>query len=222
MTDESQLPATDRSSLRRKRERGHYDRETVDAILDEGLVCHVGFAGDGGPVVLPMAYARRGDILYLHGAPGNAMLRRLVDGGAACVTVTLVDGIVFARSAFHHSMNFRSVVLFGEVERVTDPEEGMAASIALLEHLAPGRSSDARLPTPEELRSTLIVRFPITEGSAKVRTGDPIDDEEDMDLPYWAGVLPVTAVPGAPRAAADLAAGLATPAYLSEWRSAPA
>ena len=216
-TDE--LVPTDRTTLRRKKERGRFDRALVHAILDEALLAHVGFTTDAGPVVLPMTYARIGDQLYLHGATGNAMLRTLAAGTDVCVTVTLLDGIVFARSAFHHSMNYRSVVVFGRAERVTDPEEELAATTALLDHMAPGRSADARLPTPEELRSTLFVRLPIEEASAKVRTGGPIDDEEDMELPVWAGVLPLPIVPGRPVDEADTQA--AAPPYATEHRLRP-
>ena len=189
---------TPRTTLRRKRERGNYQRELLDAVLDEALVCHVGFVADHGPVVLPMTYVRIGDNLYLHGAAGNDMLRHLAGDVDVCVTVTLLDGLVFARSAFHHSMNYRCVVLFGRAERVTDLEELQAMAAALLDHLAPGRSHDARRPTPEELRATLILRLPINEGSAKVRDSGPLDDDEDLDLPIWAGVLPMRLVAGSP------------------------
>src|ERR1700690_3020116 len=145
------LTATPRDTLRRKRERGSYDRELINSVLDEALVCHVGFAAEHGPVVLPMTYARVGDDLYVHGAAGNDMLRHLASGIDVCVTVTLLDGLVFARSAFHHSMNYRCVVLFGRAERVTDLDEMGTMVAALLDHLAPGRSADARPPTPEEL-----------------------------------------------------------------------
>lgn len=211
------IEITDRTTLRRKRERGNYDRDVVNAILDEGMLCHVGFPVEGATYVQPMAYARIDDMLYLHGAAANRMLRELATGVEACVTVTLVDGIVFARAAFHHSMNYRSVVLFGRGSRVTDHDELMAASIALLDHMAPGRSSDARLPSPADLRATLMVRFPIAEGSAKIRTGNPVDDEEDRDLPHWAGVLPFRLVAGEP--ITDTAGGVtpAVPGYLTNY-----
>ena len=163
-------------------------------MLDEALVCHVGFVADHGPVVLPMTYVRIDDDLYIHGAAGNDLLRHLAAGADVCVTVTLLDGLVFARSAFHHSMNYRCVVLFGRAERVTDPEEMRTMVAALLDHLAPGRSADARPTTAAELRATSILRLPITEGSAKVRTGGPIDDAEDLELPVWAGQLPLRLV----------------------------
>ncbi len=188
------LTVSPRDTLRRKRERGSHDRDVVNSVLDEALVCHVGFAAEHGPIVLPMTYVRIADDLYVHGATGNDMLRHLASGTDVCVTVTLLDGLVFARSAFHHSMNYRCVVLFGRVERVTDLDEMQTMVAALLDHLAPGRSADARPPTTEELRATLILRLPIDEGSAKVRTGGPIDDDADLDLPVWAGQLPMRLV----------------------------
>ena len=210
------LAPTPRSTLHRKRDRGHHEWEAVAAILDEGLLCHIGFPGDRGTFVVPMAYARVDRDLYLHGAAANRTLRALADGAEACVTVTLLDGLVLARSAFHHSMNYRSAMLFGAAVRVTDPEEQLRASAALLDHMAPGRSREARAPTPKELRATLIVRFPVDEGSAKIRTGSPVEEPEDLDLPIWAGVIPLHLAAGAPVADAGLAAGLAPPSYLAE------
>ena len=185
------LAATDRSRVRRKTERGGHERDLVNAILDEALICHLGFAVDGRTWVFPTIHARVGDDLYLHGAVGNFALRALAQGTDACVTVTLVDGLVLARSAFHHSVNYRSVMVFGTAEAVSDPEEKRQALLAVVDHMAPGRSEDSRPPTAEELRTTLVIRLPITEGSTKVRTGPPIDDDEDLDGPYWAGVLPL-------------------------------
>jgi nitroimidazol reductase NimA-like FMN-containing flavoprotein (pyridoxamine 5'-phosphate oxidase superfamily) len=182
---------SERTALRRKKERGVDDRASLDAILDEAIVAHVGFTADHGPVVLPMVYARIGDDLYLHGAAGNAMLRTLDAGGPVCVTVTLVDGLVLARSAFHHSANFRCAVIFGSVTRVSDLDEMRLASDALVEHIAHGRTAEVRPPNDTELRSTLMVRLPIDEWSVKVRTGPPIEEEEDLALPVWAGVLPL-------------------------------
>jgi nitroimidazol reductase NimA-like FMN-containing flavoprotein (pyridoxamine 5'-phosphate oxidase superfamily) len=192
----ARLAETDRTRLRRKRDRGTFDRAVATAILDEALVCHVGFIADHGPVVLPMTYGRVDDELYLHGAAANDMLRQLVRA-PACVTVTLLDGLVFARSAFKHSMNYRSVVLFGQLRRVVDADEMQAASKAFLDHLAPGRSADARRPSDEELRATTILALPIREGSAKVRTGGPLDTAEDLDLPIWAGHVPFGLATGA-------------------------
>ena len=208
---------TDRTKVRRLADRARYDRDTVNSILDEGLVCHLGFAIDGRPWVMPTTYARVGDYLYVHGAAANFALKTLTSGVEACVTVTLLDGLVLARSAFHHSMNYRSVMLFGRAERVVDPQEQYESMVAIVEHLVPGRSADTRLPTPEELRKTLIVRLPLTECSAKLRTGGPLDDEEDMDLGVWAGVLPLTIVPGEPVPDVDRPA----PDYVRRWSVRP-
>jgi nitroimidazol reductase NimA-like FMN-containing flavoprotein (pyridoxamine 5'-phosphate oxidase superfamily) len=210
-------PASGRVRVRRLPERGRYERESINAILDEGFVCHVGVLMSHGPVVIPTAYGREGDHLYLHGAPANAMLRR-AGAGAICVTVTLVDGLVLARSAFHHSINYRSVVVHGRGEEVTDPEEKERALARIVEHLVPGRGADARPPTPDELRATRVVRVRLDEASAKVRTGGPKDDEEDLTLPVWAGELPVLPAMGPPVAAADLPAGLRPPGYVTRYR----
>lgn len=214
MTEPGVLAATERSRLRRKAERGSYDRAVIDAVLDEGLVCHVGYVDAGTTVVLPMAYARMGDVLYLHGAPGNQMLRTLAAGAQACVTVTLLDGLVLSRAAMHHSMNFRCVVLFGSATEVDDPEEKLAAVDAVVEHVIPGRSGDTRPPTPEELRATKVLRFPIEEGSAKVRTGGPVEDPEDLGLAVWAGEVPLSVVAGPPVGDPRLPVDTAVPGYL--------
>ena len=182
---------TTRTAVRRKADRGRYERELVHAILDEALVCHVGFATADGPVVLPTMHARVDDTIYLHGAVGNAMLRAAADGVPVCVTVTLLDGLVLARSAFHHSMNYRSVVVFGTATPVTEPGAKLAALEALIERIHPGRWSEARQPTDAELRQTLVVAVPLDEASAKVRTGPPIDDAEDYALDVWAGEIPL-------------------------------
>ena len=195
---QNELAQTDRSRLRRKRERGHFDRALVESILDESLVGHVGFVVDGATFVQPMTYARVGEVLYLHGAAGNRMLRHLSSGADLCVTVTILDGLVFARSAFHHSMNYRSVMLFGTGRRVTDETEMLVAVAALLDHMATGRSADARPPTDAELRATLMIGFPIDHGAAKVRTGGPIDDPEDLELAVWGGHVPVRSELGRP------------------------
>lgn len=195
---DSHVARSGRSTVRRKADRGHYDRKTVHAILDEALICYVGFAVDGRPWVMPTAFARDGDYLYLHGATGNFALRALAGGAEGCVTVTLTDGLVLARSAFNHSINYRSVMLFGRAETVADPEEEERALLAIIEHMIPGRSTATRLPTQQELRATLVVRFPIREGSAKIRTGGPIDEPDDYALPYWAGVIPLSLVRGEP------------------------
>jgi nitroimidazol reductase NimA-like FMN-containing flavoprotein (pyridoxamine 5'-phosphate oxidase superfamily) len=216
-TTSGELRNTDRTTLRRHRERGHFERDLAYAILDEALICHVGFQSGGSTYVTPMTYARIEDTLFLHGAVGNRMLRALAEGKQACVTVTLLDGLVLARSAFHHSMNFRSVMLLGVPERVEDPEEKRAAVRALLEHMVPGRSDDARGPNETELTSTLFLRFPIDEGSAKVRTGPPLDDEEDLELPFWAGVVPLEQRVRTPLPDPQLPTGTSPPEYLARY-----
>ncbi len=188
-----------RSKVRRLPERGAYDRETVEAILDEGFVCHLGFCTDRGPAVLPTGYARVGDALYVHGATANHALRTIGAGMPVCLVVTLVDGLVFARSGFHHSMNYRSVVVYGTATEVRDPVEKRAALDAVVEQIAPGRTADARGANARELRSTRVVRISIDEASAKIRTGGPKDDPEDIDAGgVWAGHLPLAVVPGVP------------------------
>jgi uncharacterized protein len=215
-TTAGDLPITERAGLRRLRERGTHDRSAINAILDEGLICHVGL-DDGSPVVTPMAYARVDDHLYLHGAPANRTLRMLGSGAEACITVTLLDALVLARSAFHHSMNYRCVMLFGTGTTVDDPAEKLLASEALLEHMAPGRSADARLPTDSELRATLVVRFPIDEGSAKTRSGGPKDDEDDLNRPIWAGQVPFDLVARPPVPEEGLPEGTVLPAYAAHY-----
>lgn len=218
MTDETPAP-TERTRLRRLSERGRHDRETVTAILDAGLICHVGFSVDGRPWVFPTTYARIDDDLYVHGANANFGLRSLAGGAEACVTVTILDGLVLARSAFHHSMNYRSVMVFGTAAAVTDAEEKRRALLAIVDRMAPGRSTDTRAPSDQELRKTLVVRLPIDEASAKVRTGGPVEEHEDIGLPHWAGELPLRLVPGTP--VPDVAdpgdAGLALPDYVGRW-----
>jgi nitroimidazol reductase NimA-like FMN-containing flavoprotein (pyridoxamine 5'-phosphate oxidase superfamily) len=198
MGSTEQLEQTDRTRLRRLKERGSFDRALAHSILDEALVAHVGTTTGRGPIVLPMAHARVDDRVYVHGAPGNAILRAIAAGAEACITVTLLDGLVLARSAFHHSMNYRCVVLIGPMEKVTDRGEKAAASVALVDHLAPGRSAEARMPTGAELDATLFLRMEIREGSVKVRTGGPNDDEADLSWPVWAGHVPTTTVFGEP------------------------
>ncbi len=195
----SRLSQTPRSRVRRKADRARYDREAVDAILDEALVCHVGFAVDGRPWVVPTTFARVGDYLYLHGAAGNFALRTLAAGTETCVTVTLLDALVLARSAFHHSMNYRSVMLFGHAQAVTDDDEKRMALLAIVDHMVAGRSAATRLPTAPELRATMVVRLALDEGSVKMRTGGPVDDPADSELPHWAGVIPVAVVRGEPQ-----------------------
>jgi uncharacterized protein len=191
------LVTTDRTRVRRLADRGTDDRTTAYSVIDEAYLAHVGFVVDGEPRVLPMTFGRDGDVLYLHGAVGNAMLRASA-GAEVCVTITLLDGLVLARSAFHHSMNYRSVVLLGEARKVEDDVEKRHAFDVIVEHVLDGRSQVARPASNAELRKTLVLALPIEEGSAKVRTGGPIDDEDDMDLPVWAGVVPLRLVPGQP------------------------
>ncbi|HLY17808.1 MAG TPA: pyridoxamine 5'-phosphate oxidase family protein [Bryobacteraceae bacterium] len=182
---------TERTQVKRLPKRGVYDRGQVHAILDEGFICHVGFVADGQPYVIPTGYARSGDLLYLHGSAASRMLRALGEGAPLCVTVTLVDGLVLARSAFHHSMNYRSVVVLGQARVVTDPKEKMAALAHFTNHIVPDRWDDVRQPYDQELKSTTVLALQLDEVSAKVRTGGPIDDEEDYALPIWAGVIPL-------------------------------
>jgi nitroimidazol reductase NimA-like FMN-containing flavoprotein (pyridoxamine 5'-phosphate oxidase superfamily) len=189
---------TTRTQVHRLPVRGAYDRETMHAILDEGLICHVGFVSDGSPFVIPTGYGRDGDQLLIHGSAASRMLRALSAGAEACITVTLLDGLVLARSAFHHSMNYRSVVVLARGKLIDEPESKMAALRAITERLVPGRWDGVRQPTPQEMKGTTVLSFPINEASAKVRTGPPKDDEEDYALPIWAGVLPLSLIPGAP------------------------
>jgi len=212
---EGSLDPTARTTLRRKRERGHFDRATVNAIVDQGLICHVGYSFEGSPFVVPMIHARIGDVLYLHGAAANRTLRAIAQGAPACVTVTVIDGLVLARSSFHHSMNYRSVMLFGRLERVDDEEEELAVARALLEHLVTGRSAEPRPPSRIERTATTVLRLPITEGSAKIRDGGPVEEPEDLELDVWAGVLPVSMVVGSPVPDPDLRPGVTEPAYVT-------
>jgi len=189
---------TQRTAIKRLPKRGVYDREIIYQILDEGLVCHVGFVVDSQPYVIPTAYGRVDDKLYIHGSPASRMLRTLQEGIPVCVTVTLLDGLVLARSAFHHSMNYRSVVIFGIASVVSQPGEKLEALHAFTEHIVPGRWEDVRQPNRNELAGTLVLSLPIVEASAKVRTGPPIDDEADYFLPVWAGEIPLRFVAGTP------------------------
>jgi len=219
MTAMSQPPlsTTDRTRVRRLPDRGTDDRTTAYAVIDEAYIAHVGFVVDGEPRVLPMTYGRDGDVLFLHGAVGNAMLRASVDM-EVCVTITLLDGLVLARSAFHHSMNYRSVVLLGTARKVEDEAEKRHAFDCIVEHVLTGRTEVARPANDSELRKTLVLALPIEEGSAKVRTGGPIDDEEDMDLPVWAGVVPLGLVPGEPEQDPTQTAELPVPVVVGAGR----
>jgi len=213
-----ELKATPRTTLRRLPARGSYDRALIYAILDEALLCHVAFAEEGGqPYALPVNYARVGEHIAIHGAAGSRLLRALADGVPACVSVTLLDGLVLARSAFHHSMNYRSVVLLGRFKAVTDREEKRALLTAIVEHILRGRAADARPPTAAELDATLVVVLPIVEASAKIRAGPPVDDPEDMSIPCWAGVVPMALVAGSPIPDPALSQGIALPESISRY-----
>jgi nitroimidazol reductase NimA-like FMN-containing flavoprotein (pyridoxamine 5'-phosphate oxidase superfamily) len=210
--------STGRTTFKRLAYRGTYDRDVVHAILDEGFICHVAFALNGKPFLIPTAYARQGERLVLHGSPSNHMLRALIAGAEACITVTLVDALVMARSAFHHSVNYRSVVLFAKAVEVTDSDEKMQALHDIVEHIAPGRWAQTRTPNRDEVTMTKIVALPIDEVSAKVRTGPPLDDEPDYAGPSWAGVLPLTTSIGSPQPCPRLGEGIAVPANVSAYR----
>jgi hypothetical protein len=208
------FPTTARTTLRRLPKRGSFERRTVYEILDEGFVCHVGFVAEGQPFVIPTAYGREGDELYLHGARASRMLKALGEGSDVCVTVTLVDGLVLARSAFHHSLNYRSVVVFGRARVVESDEEKTRALRAFTEHVVPGRWDAVRWPTPQELAATLVLALPLSEASAKIRTGPPLDDEEDYEMPVWAGVVPLAAAAGEPEPDPRLPAGTPLPGHV--------
>ena len=206
---------TPRTRVVREPHRGNYDRETVNRILDEGLICHVGFTVDAQPYVIPTIYGRDGNVLYLHGSVASRMLRNLQQGIPVCVTVTLVDGLVLARSVFNHSMNYRSVVILGTATLVDDAAEKVAALRAVSEHVLPQRWDDVRQPSEKELKVTSVLRIPIEEFSAKVRVGPPIDDEEDYAFPTWAGVIPLELRSGEP--IADERCAREFPEYLENY-----
>lgn len=215
---EGQFQVTERTRVDRVAKRATYDRETVYRILDEGLVCHVGVALDGQPFVLPMAYGRDGDRLYLHGSVASRLAGHLAAGAPVCVTVTHVDGLVLARSGFSSSMNYRSVMVLGAPRPVTDPAEKARALDVIADHLAPGRSRELRPARAKELAATQVLELPLDEVSAKVRTGPPEDPAQDVDLPIWAGVLPLRLAPGEPEPAPDLPAGVEAPPSVRRWR----
>jgi nitroimidazol reductase NimA-like FMN-containing flavoprotein (pyridoxamine 5'-phosphate oxidase superfamily) len=207
-----------RTQVRRKPERGSYDRALINAIIDEALICHIGFVDDGLPVVIPTIHARVDDRLYLHGSPASRLLRSMRSGDEISVNVTLVDGLVVARAAVHNSMNYRSVVVFGRPRVVTDHEEKRAALRAITNHVIPDRWDDARPMTESEMKSTLVAALPLEEASAKVRTGGPDDDEGDYGLPIWAGVIPLMTVAGEPIADPHLRVAADVPPYVSNYR----
>jgi nitroimidazol reductase NimA-like FMN-containing flavoprotein (pyridoxamine 5'-phosphate oxidase superfamily) len=206
---------TPRTRVVREPQRAVYDRNAVNQILDEAFLCHVGFAVDGQPYVIPTSYGRDGDVLYIHGSAASRMLRNLDQGVPVCVTVTLVDGLVLARSVFNHSMNYRSVVILGTATLVNDPAEKLAALRALSEHIITHRWDDSRQPNEKELKATSVLRLPIDEFSAKVRVGPPVDDEEDYSFPTWAGVIPLQTTVGA--AIRDERCERELPAYLKNY-----
>ena len=211
------LNRTQRTTLKRLPKRGSHDREVVNQILDEGFICHVGFVADGQPFVIPTGYARADETLLIHGSQASRMLRALGQGIDVCVTVTLIDALVLARSAFHLSMNYRSVVIFGRASVIEDREEKLRALFALSEHMIPGRWNDVREPTEDELRQTTVLSLPIEEASAKIRTGPPLDDEEDYELPVWAGIIPLKLAAARPIADPRLPAGTPIPEYADRY-----
>jgi uncharacterized protein len=214
---EAQMPSA-RTRVVREPHRGVYDRETVYRILDEGFLCHIGFAVDDQPYVIPTSYGRKEANLYIHGSAASRMLRNLKNGVPICLTVTLLDGLVLARSVFNHSMNYRSVVILGKAMLVDDPAEKLEALRTLSEHIIGGRWADARQPNERELKQTSVLRLPIEEFSAKVRTGPPVDDEEDYSFPTWAGVVPLEMKAGEPISDAKLGPTQPVPAYASRYR----
>ncbi len=212
-------PRSDRVRVRRKRERGSYDRAVIDAILDEALVAHLGIVErDGQPIVVPTLHARRGDVVYMHGSAASRTLRALADGAPACLTVSLIDGLVLARSAMHHSANYRSAMLLGRARLLRDRDEKLAAFEAIVEHIVPGRWRDVRPPTDAEMKATSVLALDIDEASAKVRTGPPLDDEDDYASTAWAGVVPLASHALEPQQDPRLAAGIAAPPYATDYR----
>ncbi len=214
-----QLTPTPRTRVRRVPKRGTYDRATVEAILDEGLVCHLAFVHDGHPFCIPTIHARVGDTVYVHGSAASRLIRTVGgEASPATLTVTHVDGIVLARSAFHHSLNYRSAMLVGPMRTVDLPDEKMAALEAVTERMAPGRWAEIRHPNRKELKATSVLAMKLAEASAKVRTGGPVDDDEDYALPVWAGVVPITVQAGAPEPDERLAPGTPLPEHVASWR----
>ncbi len=211
-------PPSKRTEVRRLSERGSYDRDLIHSILDEALICHVGFIYDGTPVVIPTIHARIGDTLYLHGSPASRMLRAMRSGDELSVNITLLDGLVVARAAFHNSMNYRSVVVFGSPRIVTDDQEKWDALEAITNHVIPGRWVDSRPMTDKEMKGTLVVALPLDEASAKTRSGGPGDDDADYDLPIWAGVVPLGITPGEVEPDPMIRVDVATPPYVTRYQ----
>lgn len=214
----SQLPQTPRTTLKRLPKRGSHERDTINQILDEGFLCHVGFAIEAQPFVIPTGYARVNDKLIIHGSQASRMLRALKTGIDVCVTVTLIDALVLARSAFHHSMNYRSVVIFGRAMPIEERQEKLKALLALSEHMIPGRWEEVREPTEAELKQTTVLALPIDEASAKIRTGPPLDDEEDYAMNVWAGVLPLRLTTAEPIADPRLPNGIEIPLHVINYQ----
>jgi uncharacterized protein len=213
-----EAPPSKRTQVHRHPERGAYDRATIDAILDEALLCHLAWVTDEGhPQVIPTIHVRHDDTLYVHGSVASHTLRGVADGRAVCIEATLLDGLVMARSTPLHSMNYRSVVVYGTAREVTDPAERDFAQLALVEHVVPGRTKDVRMPTDKEMKETAIFAVTLDEASAKIRTGPPLDPEEDYSSPAWAGVLPVEAAYGTPVDSPDLTPGIAPPPYVTRY-----
>ena len=213
---------TTRTQVKRMSKRGSYDLKTVCSILDAGLICHIGFVVEGQPFVIPTAYGRSDNQLFIHGSPASRLLRSLQQGIELCVTVTLLDGLVLARSAMHHSMNYRSVVLFGTAELVSNQDEKMKALYAFTEHVVPGRWAETRQPNEQELKATTVLALPINEASAKIRTGPPVDDAADYTLPYWAGVIPLRMNAGKPIVDPKLSNGITVPNHIEQYLKAMA
>ncbi|MGD1856512.1 MAG: pyridoxamine 5'-phosphate oxidase family protein [Leptolyngbyaceae cyanobacterium] len=208
---------TARTQVKRVPKRGHYDQETIHSILDAGLICHVGFAIEGQPFVIPTAYGRIDNQLFIHGAAASRMLKSLQQGIEVCVTVTLLDGLVLARSAMHHSMNYRSVVMFGTAELVSERTDKLKALYAFTEHVMPGRWAETREPNEQELQATTVLALPIEEASAKIRTGPPVDDAADYGLSHWAGVIPLSMHAGEPIVDPKLAERIAVPEHVERY-----
>jgi len=222
-TNLEQQPAasapSERVRVRRKRERGSYEREVIDQILDEALIAHLGITGeDGQPFVIPTLHGRCGGVVYCHGSLGSRTMKALSAGAPACLTVSLIDGLVLARSAMHHSANYRSVMLLSRARAVSEPLQKRAALEAIVEHIVPGRWREVREPTDKELAATAVVSLPIEEASAKIRRGGPVDDEPDLERAVWAGVLPLTSTVGAPLPDSLLDPGIPLPSYLRPYR----
>ena len=217
MSEPSAFEPSEHTTVRRLPERAVYERATVHAIIDEAINCHVAFVADGQPFAIPTIHARVGETLYLHGSPASRMLRTLEEGLDVCVTITLVDGLVLARSMFHHSLNYRSVVVLGRATLLRGADEKRAALLAITDHVVPGRTGEARAPSERELRATTVLAIPLAEASAKVRTGWPKDDDEDLALPVWGGVLPLALAAGRPVADPHTPASLPVPASVTRW-----